>query len=514
MTPSSNRLAWSVLALGLIGAVSAEAQAIRTFEIHPSIGIARVGDSTRESYLAPDWWHRDVVPAGGYRDAKGKIKRMGVRFRVYELDANGVVLGEVTADDAELVWRVHLVNKKAAKDEPFGSGTPLNLEDPATMTIDPGEQEVGLGERREVRGAIGPAGEVEVKLGDLGVTREGRLVVLGGEEYEARPAWVVVAPPDYAHPVMNMVTLTDLVRDRSDPGSAPASPSFTWDVNPILRRVPHLQWTLMAQRATRFGRTAMHAHGIEGTHPLLVGAHAMHRKRADFFEPDVFFKLRLADSADPLYGNAQGLRAHILDRLKEPSGDQSGGIGEDHSMPPLEQLTLTPTQHEILSNWRDDLFVDDWDTTWDPADPPADFEPEFSTLALAEQPAALDRAALDGGFGGPLAPGIDVGPLMAEARRRRPTMAPFTSRRTSSPVTSPKALACPGRRASTWRRVSGPRGPGRSWCSSRGTGTTSPSSGPVPTRTGCRSRAPKQRTTWSRWTTRRSTPTSGWSTTG
>ena len=326
------------------------------------------------------------------------------------------------------------------------------------MTIDPGEQEIRRGERREVRGVIGPSGEVEVKLGDLKVTRKGRLMVLGGHgvagswkvspqppeavhnpdwfddtsdgpvnatirftegdvvtEYDARSAWVVVAPPDYAHPVMNMVTLTDVVRDLSDPAGPPANPSFTWDVYPILRRVPHLQWTLMAQRATRFGRTAMHAHGIEGTHPLLIGAHAMHRTRADFFEPDVFYKLRLADSTDPLFGDAQALRAHVLNRLKDPSGNQSGGIGEDHSMPAVEQLILTPTQYEILSNWRDDLFVDDWDTTWDPVDPPADFEPEFSTLALADQPAALDRAALDGGFGGPLAPGIDVGPLMADA---------------------------------------------------------------------------------------------------
>ena len=93
MSPSSNRGGWSLLALGLIGAVSVEAQAQRTFEIHPSIGIARVGDSRSEAYLAPDSWHRDFVPPGGYRDAKGKIKRMGVRFRVYELDANGEVLG-------------------------------------------------------------------------------------------------------------------------------------------------------------------------------------------------------------------------------------------------------------------------------------------------------------------------------------------------------------------------------------------------------------------------------------
>lgn len=321
MRTSSNRMAWTLLALTLIGAGSVAAATHRIFEIHPSIGIARVGDSTTEHYLAPDAWERDFVPPGGYRDAspEKRIKRMGVRFRIYELDAAGNVIGEITSTtepDAEIIWRVHLVNKKAAKDEPSGSGTPLNQEDPATMTIDPGVLTIGPNEAHVVNGFIGPPpNPIPVKLGDLSTTPEGWLIVLGGhgvaaswnssplsannvlhnpgwfddtsdgpvratirftalggtvEEFEARSAWVVVAPPDYAHPVMNLVTLYDLVRDRSvKPDlSAPASEeelvSFKRDVYPILRRVPHLQWTIMSQQATKFGRTAMHAHGIPG----------------------------------------------------------------------------------------------------------------------------------------------------------------------------------------------------------------------------------------------------------
>ncbi len=457
----------ALLALTLIGVGSSEADeegeadASRRFQIHPSIGIARVGDSTSDYYLAPDSWHRDFIPEDGYRDAEGKIKRMGVRFRIYELDADGEVLGEVTATaNVEIQWRVHLVNKKAAKDHPFGSGTPLNPEDPATMTIDPGVQEIAGDQREvEVSGFIGPSAEIEVKLGDLKTDDDGRLVVLGGhgaagswkasplppgtvhnpdwfddtsdgpvratilitegdsiQSFEARSAWVVVAPPDYAHPVMNLVTLYDVVRDRSDPAPVASTVSFTSDVYPILRRVPHQQWTLMAQLASRFGRTAMHAHGIQGTDPVLAGAHQMHRGGGDFFDPKVFLKLHINNPSHPRFAEAQGLRMHVLDRLKDPrpGGATSGGIGEPHSMPAVEQLTLTPTQYETLSRWRDDLFVDDWDRAWNPVDPPADFEPEFEPLSLADQPAALDRAALEGGMGGPFAPGIDAGVLLAD----------------------------------------------------------------------------------------------------
>ncbi len=194
MKTSSIHAIWTVLTLLLIGVAgveadetgeAGEAEASRIFRIHPSIGIARVGDSPSAYYLAPDSWHRDFVPEDGYRDAEGKIKRMGVRFRIYELNADGDVLGEVTAGEGvEIRWRVHLVNKKAAKDHPSGSGTPLNSGNPDAMTIDPGEQGIvgvaGEEHQVEVKGGIGPSDEIEVKLGDLKTDEQGRLIVLGG----------------------------------------------------------------------------------------------------------------------------------------------------------------------------------------------------------------------------------------------------------------------------------------------------------------------------------------------
>jgi hypothetical protein len=45
----------------------------------PLIGIARLGNSESEYFLAPDV----TDPPGFYRDATGALKRQAVRFRVY-----------------------------------------------------------------------------------------------------------------------------------------------------------------------------------------------------------------------------------------------------------------------------------------------------------------------------------------------------------------------------------------------------------------------------------------------
>lgn len=101
------------------------------FEIHPSIGIARVGNSTDEFYLEPDRIggmptectdQGEPVLRGGepvsveqFKDAKVRIKRQASRFRVIVYDDNSrngreIVLGK---DVKSVEWTVHLANKKA-----------------------------------------------------------------------------------------------------------------------------------------------------------------------------------------------------------------------------------------------------------------------------------------------------------------------------------------------------------------------------------------------------------------
>ena len=82
--------------------------------IYPAIGIARVGNSRDEYFIGPEVTAPMTYPAGFYKDATGAMKRQAARFRVYGLNAAGKVVKELTVDKAQLTWRVHVANKKAA----------------------------------------------------------------------------------------------------------------------------------------------------------------------------------------------------------------------------------------------------------------------------------------------------------------------------------------------------------------------------------------------------------------
>ena len=73
------------------------------------------GKSTTDYYLAPEVPGIDADPGPtGFKDAGGSTKREGARFRIFGYAADGSVVREITSDDAEIVWRVHLANNKAA----------------------------------------------------------------------------------------------------------------------------------------------------------------------------------------------------------------------------------------------------------------------------------------------------------------------------------------------------------------------------------------------------------------
>src|SRR5829696_2941913 len=85
-----------------------------SYEIHPSIGIARVGTSN-EFFIGPE---PDGTRPPRHRDDAGNLLRQGARFRVYrcERDENRSLLGatEVIPEAGTIAWTVHLANRKAA----------------------------------------------------------------------------------------------------------------------------------------------------------------------------------------------------------------------------------------------------------------------------------------------------------------------------------------------------------------------------------------------------------------
>ena len=87
--------------------------------IHPAIGIARVGNSLEEArdagwFIGPELPYPVPRPTGFYKDGAGRLKRQAALFRIYGYDENDNVVAELTSANAEIVWSVHVANKKAA----------------------------------------------------------------------------------------------------------------------------------------------------------------------------------------------------------------------------------------------------------------------------------------------------------------------------------------------------------------------------------------------------------------
>jgi hypothetical protein len=184
---------------------------IHKCKIHPGIGIARVGNSPDEDFIGPEAPYdpdRIVVPDGGFKDVDGRIKRQAARFRIFAYDRAGRNLGEIPigGEDgfkagraAQVVWKVHLKNKKGAWYK-FGV-TPKELRNAdvgvkgaqrpdsrLSLVIDPGPRCIdgegspveGPGIPKDLKFGSGRFQDTIVPLGQLRVDPDGRLLVLGG----------------------------------------------------------------------------------------------------------------------------------------------------------------------------------------------------------------------------------------------------------------------------------------------------------------------------------------------
>jgi hypothetical protein len=376
------------------------------FEVHPGIGIARVGTSA-QGFIGPE---PEQPAPQKYRDDEGALLRQAARFRVFECERDDrhalLSAREVTPDDGVITWTVHLVNRKAAGNK--FNGVQRNAgHDRTQLVIDPGPRSViGLGGAAQFDS--GRFRQTTVFLGEIGTRDDGRLNVVGGQgragaepltsivdfanndnwwddtsdgpvkavvrtadgaEHQATPAWVIVGPPDFAPPIINFVTLYDVARDAAVKRGwlqLPDRPSFTRDVYPILSRPYGYSWVteLAVREHRKWGPTSS----------------------------------RWARLADP-NGDAKK-RQDLLGMLRKPG--KPAGPGR---MPKLNDETTTnvlppsATQYEILTRWAAGSFVGDWGQNAD-------------TVELL--PDALDRVALQAGSGGAFFPGIEAGAILAD----------------------------------------------------------------------------------------------------
>ena len=116
------------------------------YEIHPSIGVARVGNHETAFFVGPEGPGSLGVeidadgterPVAGYKK-DGKVKRQAARFRVfaYDQDSSGDLrlIGEV-GPEARVEWTVDLCNRKAAFEGEVGPAGPRNLDIPDRSSL-------------------------------------------------------------------------------------------------------------------------------------------------------------------------------------------------------------------------------------------------------------------------------------------------------------------------------------------------------------------------------------------
>ncbi|WP_386070385.1 LodA/GoxA family CTQ-dependent oxidase [Tahibacter sp. UC22_41] len=399
-------------------------------KIHPSVGIARVGNSRKDDgyYIGPQVVEPEPQPPGYYRDRSGALKREVAQFRVYGYDANGRVVRELCMEDGvEIEWSVELANHKAA-----WYNFELALDIPEALTATPSTRRnanVPLPERHKlavtpgVRNIDKPDTQgkkyrfdggkfmgIEVPLGELRTDAQGRLLVFGGHgksasldgkppvtfanndgwyddtsdgpvtarvrldgrELTVAPAWVVVAPPNYGPQQKSVRTMYALMTDMAIQAGqlpAPLRPSFQQDLLPIFRALCDLQW-MNAGFAAGFGY-GMPQHLLDPTY-----LHKLSQPGKTYEE----------------------LRRTVANAFRNPADQDASlkpwpwvyGDAMDVPMPPIPRAmtALTTTQLYLLDRWANGDFIADYDPG---AKPPRDID----QVPLAEQPAMLDRAALE-----------------------------------------------------------------------------------------------------------------------
>lgn len=450
-----------------LGASWGHSIAVLEYRIHPSVGVARMGDSPTHFTVAaePPGFVRsslrqlddpttpgddplDSVPA---KDPSGHLVKQAARFRVFAYhwaddDPEGLPtdVWEVTAEHAQLEWQVRVANRKAGVDEPNA---------PDAVTLD-GRDPDYVGQRRSM------AAPDRLGLGSVALDADGTLLVIGGDgaaelegdpshvpdwlehnpsldpedasllgldhEYNGgwvddagdgwvavtvhpvdghhdgleptyRPAWVVLAPPDFAPDAPHLVSLHDVLLDRAEARFAAVrwfndvdlglrSPDPDLDVARLLRAMTDLRWL------TPFA--------ADTSAPQAVDALAKHPHASS-----------LADAPAAERGLARSLLApHLtVDTGPEPiyrplatdAREWSEARGLLATDTPPEPAVLPWARHvampRVMSRWLDMWSV----------------EPERLTRRSPERtrrlPAALDEAHLRSMVGGPFRPGIEVG---------------------------------------------------------------------------------------------------------
>jgi L-Lysine epsilon oxidase N-terminal/L-lysine epsilon oxidase C-terminal domain/Iron-containing redox enzyme len=220
-----------------------------------------------------------------------------------------------------------------------------------------------------------------------------------GKLLTARPAWVIVTPPDFAPQVTNLVTLFDVMEEVAlaaklpdGPGTPKSRPieqtSVEADVRPILERVNAYRWVSpLGLRGHGEGKPgAFDKNAVKATTALGdVGVSERDRFFSLIRKP-VYLGLdpvtgAVAHTPDFDPGAIRQATAYFMPPLSGDQGDRTSGKASTW-------LTVTRLQYERLKAWRDGIP---------------------SGNAVGElPPARLTRVTLEACAGGAFYPGIEM----------------------------------------------------------------------------------------------------------
>jgi hypothetical protein len=430
-----------------------------SYEIHPAIGVARLGSSTLCAedgcFVGPE---PGIPPPARYRDAQGDLKRQAARFRVFrcERDDRGRLLEatEINRSDVQsLTWTVHLANRKGIARRQYGTRPGFrnnaSCDDGQNrhLIIDPGPRSVSAPSGR-ARFDTGMFRSTPVFLGEIEMAPDGRLLVLGGrgrsgsdpvkprlnlqtghfadnddwfDDISDGPvtatltladggvtqatAWVIVGPPDFAPGITNLITLYDVLFELgvkrgilTAPADVAGALSFSRHIQPMLSRAMGYRWV---------NRAAAYGYGNRGTGHAPGGAGDFSSRWAALADPSpasralrtaIAGKLRNPDTRGPQPD------VHELNLIPRLSDSQWCRLGAGNVLP------LTNTQYKTMQAWAAGNFINDLGAA----------DPEDELL-----PDALDRVALEACVGAALYPGIEANGYVVNFAERFLEREPF-----------------------------------------------------------------------------------------
>lgn len=409
---------------------------IHSVAIYPPVGIARIGNS-EEYYFASDLPGQVEKPAGGYKDADGKVKKQVARFRIYGFNEAGKVVRELTADEATIDWRVHVANVKSAWYE-FNNALDLTGyaiasqfrnadvtgDERKVLVINPGMKKIG-GKNQKGKPQYALTGgkfyDIPVPLGKIETDAKGRLLFFGGDGHsasynneapttfannvgwhddtsdgtiratvtykgkkmEAEPAMVAVTPPNFGPGLFGVITMYDVVLNLfieqfNYPDPAAKVLNFWEHIYPVLERMTNTQW-------------------VNQGFFMLFGKNSP----SDFTNKELLSKL-----SDPSE-EAKPERMRVFNWLRNPNSTEAepkkvppfygDGFG-DYTQIALDDLPLTNTLYKWFERWANGDFVAK-------KTKPVTF---FDALPAQEQINALNIAPFEECLGGPFHPGIEL----------------------------------------------------------------------------------------------------------